>query len=340
MLWAGIALGGFGFVLSHRFRETLDPLLSARFGAALRRVRRWLEPAPAPDEDLVLTGRLISSLQAGISLDASLEAAHAESPPRSPLRARLRSLLDGGSPGNDFLSAFLRTALDTGMPALSSLQNMERALRTRRKLALKAVSVSANCRAQAEVLSWLPWVMAGAIALVDSGWFLGATQSAVSWFLWALAILLAGLGRSWIKHSVARALRARGAEEQLEEELLPDFVLRVIAGVSQGIDVETAGERALSAAASPALSRAFAGDGGARMLRLRSTLRHACRTGAPVREELGAFLHDLQADLEARWEERVQRLPIALLGPLFLCFFPSSLLVLAGLLVPVFQAAL
>ncbi|MGZ3682277.1 MAG: hypothetical protein ACXVCI_00375, partial [Bdellovibrionota bacterium] len=59
-----------------------------------------------------------------------------------------------------------------------------------------------------------------------------------------------------------------------------------------------------------------------------------------VREELSNFLQDLSAELESRWEERVQRLPVALLGPLFVCFFPGSLLVLIGLLLPLFRRSL
>jgi hypothetical protein len=338
MFWIGLIIGGGGFILSHRFRERVDRALGLAWASAWQRLRAALSSPPTADDDLELTGRLISSLQAGISLDAALDALALEA--AGTQRARLRALLDGRPPP-DFLSAFLRTALDTGMPSLAALQSMERALRSRRRLALRAVAVSGNCRAQAEVLSWLPWVLGGAIALLDHDWFLSATRQPISWLLWAVAVLLAGFGRGWIKRSVTRALSPKAGTETLEERILPDFVLRVIAEVSQGIDVESATERSLLATKDPLLSRAFAeNSGGTRAARLRNLLRHAARTGAPVRDELGAFLEDLRADTEARWEERVQRLPIALLGPLFACFFPSSILILLALLVPIFRVGL
>ena len=127
----------------------------------------------------------------------------------------------------------------------------------------------------------------------------------------------------------------------MEEEVLPDFVLRMIAEISQGRDVDTATDRCLLACANPFLTRSLiSGSESGNLARLCSTLRHAARTGSPVRDELTAFLQDLQAEVESRWEERVLRLPVSLLGPLFACFFPSSLLVLLGLLVPIFRMGL
>lgn len=331
MFW--LVLGGTGFAFAHRYRSVIDERMIFEFRRLLARLRQ----PPTPDENLALTGRLISSLQAGISLDAALEGLAGEL--AGAARVRLRAILDGRE-SDDFLSAFLVSALATGVPALPALQNIEKALRTRRRLQLKAEAASANCRAQAEVLSWLPWLLAGAIAALDFEWFRGAAGFALSWFLWAIAVLLTGFGKRWIRWAVARALRARDSTEALEEEILPDLVLRVIAEISQGRDVETAFERSLRAMNDPVLTRAVTSERGAKISRLCSTLRHSARTGAPVREELNAFLQDLQTELECRWEERVQRLPIALLGPLFGCFFPSSLLVLAGLLAPLLRAGL
>jgi hypothetical protein len=328
------------FALSLLFRSRLDAELPARLGALSRKLRALWAAAPAPDEDLRLTGRLISSLHAGLGLDAALEAIALEAPPGSPLRARLRGTLEGRPPP-DFLSQLLASALRTGTPVLSSLQNLERAFRARRKSALRAAAASSNCRAQAEILSWLPWALAAGIAIIDGNWFLAASRDALSWFLWALALLLAGSGRAWIRRAVDRALRPTGATERLEEEVLPDFVLRVTAEIARGVDIESATESCLRG--NGELARAYAADsspGDGSLNRLRSTLRHAARTGAPVRQELAAFLEDLQANLESRWEERVQRLPVTLLAPLFACFLPSSLLVLAGLLLPVLRPSL
>ena len=123
----------------------------------------------------------------------------------------------------------------------------------------------------------------------------------------------------------------------MEEEALPELTLRILCELGLGRDPETAAEISLNSIRNEFLSRAFssASTGSAgKILRLRNILSHCARTGAPAREELLGFLQDLQAENETRWEERTQRLPVVLLAPLFLCFFPSALLLLGGLLIP------
>ena len=135
---------------------------------------------------------------------------------------------------------------------------------------------------------------------------------------------------------MGKALRSRGREETIEEEVLPDLVLRVIAGISEGIDAETAAERAFASLGQPLLRREFENGTGVVKVYAAPIVDPACGAHGRSRAR-GAHrvsLQDLQAEIENRWEERVQRLPVALLGPLFACFFPSALLVLAGLLLP------
>jgi Flp pilus assembly protein TadB len=332
-----LVLGGCGISFAFFHGARLDALLPALFLKARRQLARLLETAPSPSEDLLLTTRLISALRAGISLDAALESAAQEAAPGAPMRGRIRKILDGNAT-SDFLSAFLRSALHTGAPVLASLQGIEKALVTKRRLSLRAKAASSQCRAQAEVLSWLPFALGLGIALVDPEWFWKALAHPLSWLVWAMAIALCGLGRRWMKWALAKALRPRGEREAMEENLLPDLTLRVLAEVSQGTDVESACERSLQAIGNPRLSQLYLAAAEAqetdRLARLKSLLRYSARTGAPVREELLSFLADLHNELEARWEERVLRLPVALLAPLFVCFLPGSLLVLLGLLLP------
>ncbi len=154
---------------------------------------------------------------------------------------------------------------------------------------------------------------------------------------------MSGGGRQWIRIALASAFRPKGQIEIIEENLIPDLILRLLAEISRGIDVESAAEASLAQMENTELTMLFRQsrpEDTHRVARLKSLLAHAARTGAPVRDELLGFLADLQAELESRWEERVQRLPVAMMAPLFLCFFPSSLLVLSGLLMPLLLEAL
>ena len=121
----------------HRYRRPRLRRFPPVPGAHLRRLNRAMDfesGASCPllartragsDEELQLTSRLISSLQAGISPLRGPRGGLRGSPARQALRARLRALLDSRETPADFLSSFLRAALDTGMPALASLQAMK-----------------------------------------------------------------------------------------------------------------------------------------------------------------------------------------------------------------------
>lgn len=344
MAWIAAALGIGGLVASLCWKARVDALCFSLVSRARGAIATALASPAEPDETLQLVGRLISSLRAGISLDASLEAAAAECPPASTLRPKIQKILIG-SPEGDFLSDFLSASLSTGVPVLSSLQCIEKALTASRRLRLKARGLTSQCRAQAEVLSWLPWMMAGGIAGIDPSWAGAAIALPLPWLLWGIALALSELGRRWIAVLIRRCLGPGSAEERVEEELLPDLVLRILSEVAQGMDVESATENSLRKAGDPLLLARFNAPTPAPLSRskahrLRGILTHASRTGAPLREELTAFLQDIQAETESRWEERVQRLPVRLMAPLFLCYFPGCLCVLASFLVPLWGAGL
>jgi len=343
MLWVGIIVG-FGGVVSCLFYPTLVDSFLFGFPEKLRSfLASLMEAPPHPDDDLYLTSSLIGYLRAGITLDSALEKIALELPSGSPKQLRLRRILLG-NPDSDFLSKYLRSAVENGSPALAALTGIERALQSRRKLQLKARGITGHCRAQAEVLSWLPWLLAIAIILVDFSWFLSATRSSIAWAFWAAAVGLSGLGRQWMSKLLSSALKAKSAAEKMEEVILPDFTLRTLSEIAQGKDVETAMENSMQSIGNThfrelffALGKPGGHIGG--VMRLRGILRQAAQTGAPVRDELLNFLGDHHAEMESRWEERVLRLPVVLLAPLFLCFFPASLLVLAGLLLPLLREA-
>lgn len=190
------------------------------------------------------------------------------------------------------------------------------------------------------MLSWLPWAFCAGIFVMDPGWFWSAAQSPLSWTLWGFAFLLTGTGRLWMARLLRRVLAPSHEDARLEEEVLPKLVLRAVAQLSLGQDAETALDRAWDSMEDPRDRRAFLVAA-----RRENALSHfqflyagAAQTGAPLREDLLRFLEELNMQGEARWEERVQRLPVVMMAPLFACFFPGSLLVLAGLLLPLLRS--
>ena len=293
---AAILAGTVGLCVSLRYPVSVDKFLRS----LPARIRALLEAPPHPDSELELVCSLSSSLRSGLSLDTALETIASSARAGAEARAcARRALLQQPDPG--FLSSFLRSSLLTGAPALGSLAGFERALRCRRRLQKKARAATSQCRAQAEVLSWLPWALALAILVIDPAWFAAAAGSPLAWALWAAATGACGLGRAWIRRSLATALSPRAGAERWEEEEAPELVLRVLAELSQGKDVESAVEGAL-AGLDPAFAAAFQAANALpeRLRRLHSLFSAAASQGGPVRDDLLAYLQALQEDVEAR----------------------------------------
>ncbi|MGZ3694978.1 MAG: hypothetical protein ACXWQO_12525 [Bdellovibrionota bacterium] len=333
-----IIVGGSGFFLCALAPERMD-LICRRY--ALLLVAKWkllLSQSTATEPDLLICSRLLAALRAGISLDSALNLISKEAECTSAVRERIVRITDGFPPP-DFLSTYLASALRSGMPVLSTLQLFQQVLSARRKLQLRSQSLTGQARAQAEVLAWLPWALAGMIFLMDPEWFHLASHQSFSWFLWSLAIGLTGLGKKWMKRSVRRALEPNSPTEALEEKELPELALQMVAELSMGTDADTALERSLAAIGAPEFSRYFFGKDipPEKVQQLKSLLRHAALTGAPLRDDLLSFLQSLYVEIESRWEERIQRLPVSLLLPLFVCFFPGTLLVIVSLLIPLLK---
>lgn len=330
----------FGAFLGLFFCTAFQRPLDAGAKHLADRIRRWLaetarHKATALEQRLLLTSRLIASLRAGLSLDAAMEEA------LPTTTGELRYGLLGAlrlQPSQDFLSVYLAGALRTGAPALATLQSFAQLLRAEQKAERRARAGTSQARAQAEVLSWLPWLLAAALLCTDSEWRAKAFGSASSWALWAAACALTGAGRIWMKLQLSLALQPRGEAQRIEEQELPALVRELLARLAAGDDAQTALEQALAQRPSASWARNFSREPSHSPLgQLRETLAHGAATGAPLRDELTALLGDLHHRLESRWEERVQRLPLLLLAPLFLCFFPSGLLAVAAVLAPLFQ---
>lgn len=332
-----LATGLAGFFFCAAFHSWVDDK-TPQLIANIRRLIGSRVPADPPHR-IYLLSQLIASLRAGLSLDSGIDSA-ARDPANPPeLRAYLADILES-RPSEDFLATFLADALRTGGPVLGTLQIFQKLLQVERRVRLKALALTSQSRAQAEVLSWLPWLLLAALALMDWEWFTGAAANSGSWLAWAVALLLLAGGRRWIKFALDKALTPRGRQETLDEIFLPELVLRLIAEISLGLDAESALEKNLRRMGKNELSVDFSTAAGGNPAVLRSLLAHSARTGAPLREDLTHFLSDLHLQIESRWEERVQKLPVAMMAPLFLCFFPSCLLVLFAILLPLLSEAL
>lgn len=323
-------LGGFFFCTA--FQSSVD-LWAQALQSKFLSWRQGISRSPAPP-DLWLISRLVASIRAGISLDGALESIRAEKNLPRETQARIHSILQLKA-GRDFLSLFLVSSLQTGAPILATLLAFQKLLQAERRVKMRARALTSQSRAQGEVLSWLPWVMGAALGLMDPAWLRQAAENSLSWLAAAAALLLLGLGRRWMKSLLDRALRPTGREELLQEEILPALCLQMVAQLSVGLDAETALERSLVRLADEGLKKEFQSHDAPEIVRnLKALLGHAAHTGAPLRDDLLGFLSDLHLQTENRWEERVQRLPVLMMAPLFLCFFPSTLLVLGAFLLP------
>lgn len=333
-----IVTGGVGFMLSLCFSSRIDGWQQKAVSLVKRRIQERTGQRDSLVPELPVISRLTSSLRAGTSLDAALEGILGDE--SFPLNCRSRiELVMQQQPERDFFSQFLASALQSGAPILAPLTSLQRILLAEKKMKLRAESVSGQSRAQAEVLTWLPWGLAAGIAVIDPEWISTALGKSESWIAWSFALALCGCGRIWIKSLVARSLRPGSREEEALESHFPDLVLRFSTQLSLGRDPRSCLEAALAKDVPDPLRAWVSGGVSAPgiVTNFRSLVKFAEETGAPLRDELANLQFELHASQEARWEARLQRLPVALLAPLFCCFFPACLLILIGMILPLWK---
>ena len=329
-------LGLGGFFICTAFQKRLDGPLLELSERSLTWARKFFSPKETDAGELMVVQQIQAQLRAGRSLDEILELLVKEETLPPVQKKRLLSLLNG-HPGKDFLSLFLQRALETGISLLSPLAALQKILFAEKRLRLKARALTSQARAQAEVLSWLPWVLGLGALLVDPAWFWQAIHSSLSWVTWAIAILLVGAGRAWMKNLLAKALAPASQDELLEEQFLPRLIMGMLAQISLGQDLESAIDQAWISMGTEVDRAAFrrAARGENAIAQFHFLYQQALSSGAPLRDDLLRLLDDLHSTAESRWEERIQRLPVVMMAPLFLCFLPGSLLLMAGLLFPI-----
>lgn len=336
-----IVTGGVGLFVSARFGEKIDVNWRNLATSIRERVERNRFRSDANFPELLIVGRIIAALRAGRSLDQALEILVHDPEIPSRKRKELRLALDR-RPTPDFLSEFLSAALGSGAPILQALVSLHRTLLTQKKMKLRAKGLSAQCRAQAEVLTWLPWCLALALFTIEPTWFSESIRSPLTWLCWSLASALCGGGKFWVLRISRNALVAPTRENYVLEEEFPELVLRVSTQISLGRDPISSLEE-IQVSTRPPLRNWLTGSDPScpPIVKSFSTMiKFASENGAPIRDDLANFLSELQTTQETRWEERLQRLPVQLLAPLFACFFPACILVVLSLLLPILRGAL
>lgn len=333
MLWIISVFSALGFTFCYFLADTVD---IAVFKAIEFVKKKLLDQGPNELTDLYLLSRTQSLLRSGINLESALEQIRSEPSSSETLKRTIQKILDGTTT-KDFLPSFFILALETGAPISEPIKILQNTLFMQKKNQQRAKAFTAQSRAQASVLCWLPWFLLFSLAILDHDWALESTKSPYTWLLWSAAIFLSGIGKTWINNLISKSLIPKKTKDILLEQLLPELVFRLVGYISTGIDLQTSLERCLQQMAEPKLSTYFSNktspDTPPQILHLRALLDQA-NLGGPVRAELLFLLNDLQSTQECNWEERAQKLPVKCMAPLFLCFFPSCLLILLSLILP------
>lgn len=274
--------------------------------------------------------KLLSKLRAGTSLQNCLENPNEKIP--SAWREK-----------NHPAALLIENAIQSGNSCSNSLLFYKKIQESHLKLERKKTSSSAQARMQAYSVCVVPWLLLFVIFIMDSDSFLLQWQSALCKFLWLFSLLLDAAGLIWIRKILKNTFSPKDTHSKELEGDLINFLLRFIPLLSSGIDINSAALKSIPTDSSTegtliktiyGLENPTALSLIPEFLQLREILRNHISFGSPIREDLRSLLEDLQNRKENRWEECVQKLPLKLLPPLFLCIFLASLLVLFSLLIP------
>lgn len=330
-----IALGCAGFLFCAAFQHRIN----AFFLHLWDRGKKYFQtPRNETDENLFIVSSLLSSLQVGVSIEACLEGLLRENCLGDKSKQKIASVL-AGKPGPDFLSTLLGGAIMHGQPVHKTLSALQKILQAEKRIHLRSYSITSQSRAQGSVLSFLPLFMLLALAVLDPEWLRSALKDPTSWCLWAFASALVGLGQLWMKQILDSSLRAKNAEEKIRQEALPPLLLGILSQMAIGRDAETARDKTMDQLPKELAHLLRKNPGGA-VAQLHYLIAQSKETGAPLFENLSNLLTNNYLETENRWEEKVQRLPVFMLAPLFTCFFPATLLVILAMLLPLLEGIL
>ena len=287
MVKTWIIAGIIGFGISLRLGKKIDQLSLS----SSDHMRKWLENLKgqkATDNTfLPAIIKIISYIRSGKTLETAIQAVSTDCSVHADIK-EIFANISKGNPGPDPLSQFFSTALDTGTPILKPLQEIQKIVQMEKNLKLKIMAASSQGRAQAEVLSWLPWVLSVGVVFVNPEWAGLALKNPISWFCWSFSFFLCGIGKKWIAKILAKTLKPQTEQEEILENQVPGLVLRLISLLSIGRDIESALDSALLGSKSQNLLTLFkieitSANIPEEIRQLRNVLHDASSNGSPIR---------------------------------------------------------
>lgn len=290
--------------------------------------------------EIAFLQQLAIKLRGGISLHNSLQDPKLTLSPN--LREQVTRALDyEETKASTVLESIFHSSLRNGNPCLPALQFYKSIQEQRLRSEQKKRSSSTQARLQAYLICIVPWLLLFSLFLTDPTLLAEQSTNSLCLALWFLSLFLDVIGILWIR----KILRSTFVPTQISikeiEEDLMEFLFRLLPLISAGVDVREACTRALTTQNNHHLSIVIssldentAPNLPEEFFFLREILKNSLHFGSPVKEELRTFLEEIQYKKERRWEEALQKLPIRLMAPLFLCIFLAALAVLFSLVVP------
>ena len=306
-------------------------------------------PLTIEQQELDLLRHLIGSLRSGHSLQESLEEFSKNAKPKGPLELSQEGIqLLSGEKSKISFAGIVHNSLVTGESCLQSLYFFRRQIESRLKNNRKLLAVTTQARAQAWICGFIPWGMFLIFSLMEWDLVSAALKNMYCWIIWVFALAMDIGGLYWIKKSIHNAFTANPQQKALEQEL-PDLILNIHSAIAMGKDIESAFNEAKFILKENSKLKDWLFDSQSKdstlsdsykvipseIKQLQSILQRAIHYGSPLQAELQLLLDEVEYQKENRREECLQKAPLKLLSPLFLCIFPAALLVLVSILLPI-----
>ncbi len=302
---------------------------------------RKIAPAHKNNEkerELFFVRSILRSLRGGLDLGSAVQSAKSEQltyfpaqwPRYKEVQIQNKTMSIETSPS--FLNHLLAYAKETGCSLSTPLSIYGESLENHLLMQSKVASLSSQAKAQATVLTWMPIFLFIALCFVDFQGFLAIWSHDLNYLFTALLCFLIAGGSLWIQSLQAQLLEPTGSLEKIETQWIPEIVLQWIVCISSGMDVETSWQKILMSTNQKEVQILQSRSG----KYLQQLAKHSSENGTPIKDELLSFLQEHLKQIHYQTEGKAQKLPVKLLAPLFLCFLPASLLVIAMFLLPVF----
>lgn len=288
--------------------------------------------------ELFFVKSILRSLRGGLDLDSAIQSAKTEQLAYFPNQALWQNQLPSqvrAAPTEkrpNFLIYLLEYAKETGCSLSTPLSIYAESLQSSLIMQSKVTSLSSQAKAQATVLTCMPVFLFMALCFVDFQGFLAIWSHDINLLLAALLCFLISGGKMWIQSLQSRLLEPAGSLEKIEAQWIPEIVLQWIVCISSGMDVETSWKEILLSTNQKGIQILQSRSG----KYLQQLAKQSSENGTPIKDELLSFLQEHLKQIHYQTEAQAQKLPVKLLAPLFLCFLPASLLVIAMFLLPVF----